>query len=86
MLSLLGAVARTAVVTQVLEWAAQHVQGTAGGSGRFESEPAWRMAVSKRRAAAAPDSTFLQHMQQALMKAHVGPHTMGCSLFLRSHD
>ena len=65
---------------QVLEWAAKHVQGMASGPGRFESEPAWRMAVSKRRTAAAPDSTFLQDMQQALTNAHVRPCGC-CSLY-----
>ena len=81
MLSTRCAAAMTAVGAQVLEWAAQHVPGTAGGPSRFESEPAWRMAVSKRRAAAAPDSTFLQDMQLALAEAHVGPRAMGCSLY-----
>ena len=67
---------RVSLLSQVLEWAARHVQGIASGPGRFESEPAWRMAVSKRRAAAAPDSTFLQDMQQALTEAHVRPRAM----------
>ena len=56
---------------QVLEWVAQHVGGAGGHVGRFESEPAWRMAVSKRRTAAAPESTFLQELQQALTDTHV---------------
>ena len=64
---------------QVLEWAAQHVPGTAGGPGRFESEPAWRMAVSKRRAAAVPHSTFLQDMLQALAETHVSIHQDPCT-------
>ncbi len=71
--------ARGVLLSQVLEWAAQHVQGIASGPGRFESEPAWRMAVSKRRAAAAPDSTFLQDMQQALTEAHVRPLAMSAA-------
>ena len=65
-----------AVCAQVLEWIAQHVRGAASAPatsalGRFESEPAWRMAVSKRRAAAVPATTFLQDLQAALTDAHV---------------
>ena len=67
---------RQALHAQVLEWIAQHVRGAASAPatsalGRFESEPAWRMAVSKRRAAAAPETTFLQDLQAALTDAHV---------------
>ncbi len=57
---------------QVLEWLAQHAQGILGGMGRFESEPAWRIAVSKRRTAAHPESTFLQELQETLTDEHVG--------------
>ena len=67
---------RQALHAQVLEWLAQHVRGAASAPataalGRFESEPAWRMAVSKRRAAAAPETPFLQDLQAALTDAHV---------------
>ena len=64
-------VARGRATVQVLEWLAQHVQGVSGGMGRFESEPAWRMAVSKRRTAAHPESTFLQELQETLTDVHV---------------
>ena len=67
---------RQALHVQVLEWIAQHVHGAASAPatstlGRFESEPAWRMALSKRRAAAAPEHPFLEDLQAALTDAHV---------------